>query len=241
MTSPTPFASGRDADVYLIEADRVLRRYRAGGDVTAEAAVMRYLADQGFPVPRVYAAQGPDLILERLTGPTLAEALFAGELTPTTAASVLAELHARLHSLPARLGTDPADRILHLDLHPLNVIMTPDGPVLIDWRNSAEGPSDLDTALSALILGQVAVDPDLGYAGPAAALLSAFLAVVEGDPLRMLDRAVRLRRDHHGQTPAEVGRLGHAVALVRSAAAPGALDGAVPGAKRAERGAERAE
>lgn len=34
-------ASGRDADVFAIDALRVLRRYRDGSEVTAEAAVMR--------------------------------------------------------------------------------------------------------------------------------------------------------------------------------------------------------
>ena len=30
--------------------------------------------------------------------------------------------------------------------------------MVIDWRNSAEGPPDLDLAVSALILAQVAAD-----------------------------------------------------------------------------------
>jgi hypothetical protein len=40
MVDPTPLASGRDADVFAIDAGRVLRRYRTGGDVSAEARVM---------------------------------------------------------------------------------------------------------------------------------------------------------------------------------------------------------
>jgi hypothetical protein len=40
MNFSAPLASGRDADVFAIDADRVLRRYRDGGDVTA---VARYL------------------------------------------------------------------------------------------------------------------------------------------------------------------------------------------------------
>jgi hypothetical protein len=53
-------ASGRDADVYLLADGRVLRRCR-GGDVTAEAELMRYVASLGYPVPPVHRAAGPDL------------------------------------------------------------------------------------------------------------------------------------------------------------------------------------
>lgn len=225
MTNETPLASGRDADVYAIDADRVLRRYRAGGDVAAEVAVMRYVAGHGFPVPRVYAANGPDLIMERLTGPTLAQALITGELAAPHVARILADLNVRLHALPPQIGPDPADRILHLDLHPLNVIMSPHGPVLIDWRNTREGPPDLDLALSALILAQVAVDPEFEHGPAATAVLADFVVVTDGDPLRLLDRAVGLRRTDHALTDAEIDRLDAAAALVRSACARIGADG----------------
>lgn len=218
MDTPTPLASGRDADVYPLDDDRVLRRYRDGGDVTAEATVMAYLAGHGFPVPRVYAARGADLILERLAGPTLAQAAVRGVVTVPATAAVLAGLHSRLHALPARSGVHTDDRILHLDLHPENVIMTPGGPVLIDWRNTAEGPPDLDLAISALILAEVAVGPASEYSGPANAGLAEFVAAAGGDPLSGLDRAVRMRRANPTLTSAEVGRLDRAAALVRAVA-----------------------
>ena len=96
MTLGIPLASGREADVFAVDAHRVLRRYRHGGDVTAEAAVMTYLGEHGFPVPRVYAAEDADLVLERLDGPTMVEALRAGDLGPEAAAELLADLHTRL-------------------------------------------------------------------------------------------------------------------------------------------------
>lgn len=178
---------------------------------------MRYVAGHGFPVPRVYAADGPDLVLERLTGPTLAAAALMGELTPAAVATVLADLHTRLHSLPARTSAESGARILHLDLHAENVIMTPAGPVLIDWRNADEGPPDLDVALSALILAEVAVDPDFEYAEPVGAVLAGFVPAAGGDPLRMLDRAVAMRRANPTLTVAEKSRLDRAAAQVRAA------------------------
>jgi tRNA A-37 threonylcarbamoyl transferase component Bud32 len=60
MFDSPPLASGRDADVVAVDAQRVLRRYRHGGD----AAVMAYLAEAGFPVPTVYHVEGADLVME---------------------------------------------------------------------------------------------------------------------------------------------------------------------------------
>ncbi|WP_221623278.1 phosphotransferase [Micromonospora globispora] len=75
MPLPAPLASGRTADVYALDGAQVLRRYRAGGDVRAEAQVMRHLHARGYPVPKVHHADGRDLVLDRLSGPTLAEAV----------------------------------------------------------------------------------------------------------------------------------------------------------------------
>jgi aminoglycoside phosphotransferase (APT) family kinase protein len=134
MVDAAPVGSGRDADVFAIDARWVLRRYRRGGYVAAEAAVMRYVAGCGFPVPRVYRAEGADLVMDRVDGPTMASALLAGMLGLPDAARQLADLHHRLHELPTRLSTDPAVRVLHMDLHPRNVLLGSAGPVVIDWR-----------------------------------------------------------------------------------------------------------
>ena len=47
---------------------------------------------------------------------------------------------------------DDGDRLVHLDLHPLNVIMSPRGPVVIDWANAARGDPLLDVALTYVLL-----------------------------------------------------------------------------------------
>lgn len=79
-------AAGRDADVFALDDYRVLRRYRDGFDVAVEAAMMAYLAKTGFPVPQVHDATGPDLVLERIDGPTMATALLCGGLDIAAAA-----------------------------------------------------------------------------------------------------------------------------------------------------------
>ncbi|PWU52839.1 serine/threonine protein kinase [Micromonospora sp. S4605] len=213
MSASLPLASGRDADVYPLGDGRGLRRYRRGGDVRDEAAVMTYLHRLGYPVPEVYQADGPDLVMRRLTGPTLAAAAATGSIDVRSAGQILADLLQRLHALPARRSIDPADRILHLDLHPENVMLTPDGPVVVDWRNSAEGPPGLDLAVTALIVGEVATDPAHDLTGPARGLLGAYLAEV--GPLDLLAEAVVVRAR---LGPYGADRVAEAAALVRAGA-----------------------
>jgi aminoglycoside phosphotransferase (APT) family kinase protein len=42
-------------------------------------------------------------------------------------------------------------RLLHLDLHPANVILTATGPMVIDWTNARSGDPALDVALTWVI------------------------------------------------------------------------------------------
>ncbi|WP_213450594.1 phosphotransferase [Rhizomonospora bruguierae] len=221
MIDAAPFARGRDADVFALPGGRVLRRYRDGGDTAPEAEVMRYVAGLGFPAPRVYEAGGPDLVMERVEGPTMLGAL-AGGLDLDEAGAILARLAADLHALPPMPGFPPGARILHLDLHPENVLLTADGPVLIDWRNAAPGSPGLDLALSALILAEVATGSIEVPAAPAdlpraaRAVLAAFLAAAGGDPLGGLATAVEMRRDNPTLSAAEKAGLDGAASLVRS-------------------------
>ena len=213
VTGPL-LASGREADVYALEDTRVLRRYRRDADVTREAEAMRHLARAGYPVPVVHEATGRDMVMERLDGPTMAEAVTAGDLSPVDGATQLAGLLRRLHEVPPWPGA-PGASILHLDLHPENVLMTARGPVVIDWCNVRTGDADLDTALSALILAQVSLW-DHPFRALARTSLDAFLTVAPGDPRRLLDDAVALRRGQiNTLTADEIGELDTAAELVR--------------------------
>lgn len=210
-------AAGRDADVFVLDERRVLRRYRDGGDVTAEVAVMRHVHAHGLPVPAAFEAAGPDLVLERLHGPTMLHLLMAGQTTPEHAAGVLADLHLRLHALPAWSWPDPAARILHMDLHPDNVVVTGAGPVLIDWRNAREGPPELDVAMTAMILAEVAVG---SFVAPevrpgARELLDRFLLRAGDGVQGQLEQALAIRKANPTLDPEEKARLDSAAALVR--------------------------
>ncbi|MFD4376101.1 phosphotransferase [Streptomyces sp. NPDC058486] len=201
---------GRSADVYALGEDGawVLRRYRADRDTAREARLMSRLAGAGYPVPAVREAAGRDLVLERLRGPSLLDALLAGTYAPEPAGRLIAGLLDRLHALPGGL--------VHLDLHPGNVVLTEDrGPVVIDWSTAREGADPaLDRAMSALLLAEVAVSP-APYAEGARAGLAALLA---DSPALLLPEARRLRADDPNLTDAELAALDGAEELVRTLA-----------------------
>ncbi|ROQ80966.1 phosphotransferase [Streptomyces sp. NBC_01260] len=215
--------TGRSADVYELDEEWVLRRYRVDLDATREMPVMSYLSASGYPVPRLGplpASAGPgDLIMQRLTGPTMLESLISGALGGDEGSAVLAGLLADLHTVPARLSAHPEDRILHLDLHPGNVMLTADGPMVIDWSNTEEGPPALDRAMTALILAQVAVDPHIPAAAGARALLDTLmplLAADDGIPARHLAAAAARRAANPTMSPAELALIDEASDLVAS-------------------------
>ncbi|WP_369168987.1 phosphotransferase [Streptomyces sp. R28] len=202
--------SGRASDVYEIDEAWVLRHDREGySDSLAEAALMERLRAHGYPVPRVRIAESArsELVMERLYGPTMLEAFLAGRIDACECGDILARLLRQLHAVPGR--------VVHLDLHPENVMLTPDGPYVIDWANAEEGDPGLDWGMSAMILAQVAL-ADEQLAAPVRATLTALLA----DPSDLtedgLTEARRRRAANPTMTDREVEVLGEAEELIRS-------------------------
>ncbi len=176
----------------------------------------------GYPVPAVRAVAGPDLVMERIDGGTMTRSLLGGDLSPGTGGALLAALQDRLHALPW-----PGDRpLLHLDLHPDNVLIGPGGPVVIDWANARPGPVGVDAALTALILAQVAMTPGTSpvsaeQVGPSRdgviVTLRAFAAAVSTPYASHLTDAEILRRRDPRLTTVELTHLAAAAVLARSA------------------------
>jgi aminoglycoside phosphotransferase (APT) family kinase protein len=220
--------AGRAADVYALDGDRVLRRYRRGHSAEPEAAAMTYLAQAGYPVPRVYDASGPDLIMQRLDGHDMLADLMRRPWQARRHAATLARLHDQLHviaappALPVRFG--PGDRVLHLDLHPANVMLTSAGPVVIDWNNVSAGPPAADVAMAWLIMATSEIEPaPPAWLRPALAAIRAtfvrrFRAVAGDDPGPELARVARERMTDPNIRPAEVARL---QAIADTASPPG--------------------
>ena len=207
---------GRAADVYALDARRVLRRYRTSYSCVAEADLMRYLRQAGYPVPEVLAADGTDLVMERLAGRDMLADLISRPWLVARHARVLARLHDQLHQIAAPAGLrrpfGSGDRILHLDLHPVNVMLTAGGPVVIDWTNAAAGPAGADVAMAALIMASSDIDDLPPWLRPAAdglrrQFLWRFRAVVRDDPGPYLAEVARYRLRDPNVRPAEAERL----------------------------------
>ena len=170
---------------------------------------MAYVRECGYPVPEVEVLSDTDMRLERIDGPTMLEDLARRPWRVLAHARTLASLHDALHAIdaPKWLETaEPGSAVLHLDLHPANVLLGSRGPFVIDWANARRGPGALDVALAWVILATSDLQP--GPSRPVVgalrglfvrAFLSRFDPVVVGAALaaaaarRLADRNVNER------------------------------------------------
>ena len=129
-----------------------------------EARIMTYLREQGYPVPAVeeLSDDGTDLVMERIEGHSMVDALTKQPWTVRRQARTLAELHDELHQVapPDFLPAAPVgsgECVVHMDLHPLNVIIGSAGPVVIDWTNAGVGDPNVDVGLAWVLMaaGQI--------------------------------------------------------------------------------------
>lgn len=169
------------------DRDLLLRRFGQGDGATArrEALAMRAANAHGIPVPAVLAYDAldewPVLLTTWCDGGTAFEAIAASPAEARSIGSLLGETLGGIHRVAAPAGLSAADawisrggpalaplraqlervpnadRLLHLDFHPRNVLMTP-GRVegVIDWTNALAGPPHMDLARSRAILRAVA-------------------------------------------------------------------------------------
>ncbi len=120
---------------------------------------MAYLHQQGYPVPAVeeLSDDGAELVMERIEGHSMVDAIARSPWSVRRLARTLAGLHARLHEIaaPGFLGPAPVaagDRVVHMDLHPLNVMIGPKGAVVIDWANAGAGDPRVDVGLAWVLM-----------------------------------------------------------------------------------------
>jgi aminoglycoside phosphotransferase (APT) family kinase protein len=184
---PRPIAAGRASEIFDLGGGRILRRFKGGGHPEREALVMRHARGHGYPVPRVLEVRAEALVLEKVDGPTMWEAMRSERSKVPRHAATLAHLHRELHEIDAPQGVPAVgdgNALLHLDLHPANVILSPDGPVVIDWTNARGGDPLFDVAVT-WIIG--ATSTGLGRTGDP--FLRHFLAEFERAELRSVLRA----------------------------------------------------
>lgn len=166
MREPGPLlASGRDSDIFEYGEGLVLRRARNGRSLSVEARVMEYVRDHGFPAPKVHEISDDEteLVMERVNGSTMLEVLGARPWSIRRMGFVLGTLHNSLHDIPGPAWIRPSPvgggtQLIHLDFHPGNVLISPVGPVVIDWANVASGDGNADAALSWLLMSAGTVE-----------------------------------------------------------------------------------
>jgi len=143
---------------------------------------MQFLRAEGYPLPEVFEVNqdGAAITMERLEGPSMLADLESRPWRLRRHAALLAGLHEQLHAIrpPAWLGPAPGsagDRLLHLDLHPLNVLLSSRGPVVIDWTNARRGNPPVDVAATWVLLAAAGLPTGGWRAVPVEALRGAFL------------------------------------------------------------------
>ncbi|MGZ4784141.1 MAG: phosphotransferase [Acidimicrobiales bacterium] len=195
-------AEGRDTEIVAFGPGRVLRRPKRARSLDGEAAIMTWVLDHGYPCPRVFELVADGLVMERIDGVSMLDDLLLHPWRLRAHAATLAGLHDRLHQLDAPDGLPepfgPGRALVHGDLHPGNVMLTADGPVVIDWTNVARGPAGADLAVTWLLTASAApsgsVVERLAVAAFRRAFLRLFLARVDRGAAAAALPAVLARR-----------------------------------------------
>ena len=213
---------GATAEVYAFAPGQVVKLFKAGipGRIGRhEAAMTRASFAAGGVAPEVFdevTLEGRyGLVLARLEGPSLMQAVKSGALSNTDAGAVLAEQLRAVHAaapppaipalretlavylrrapgvLPAPVAAGlsvlldhlpPDEGFCHGDPNPGNVILTAEGPRLIDWIGAMRAPAAFDLAAAQVILTELAPHLADDPARPRAihAALSAAYAALAG-------------------------------------------------------------
>jgi aminoglycoside phosphotransferase (APT) family kinase protein len=179
-------AQGRASEIYALDDERVLRRFKAGGNPEREASVMKRALDHGYPVPRVYEVHEDAMVIGRIHGPSMFEDLARRPEHVDAHAQTLARLHDQLHRIPGESG----GTLIHLDLHPHNVLMPLSGPVVIDWANAREGPPEVDAALTWVICMTSAGEAGRRFADVFARRIDVRSGLEQAAAFRLRDRNV---------------------------------------------------
>jgi aminoglycoside phosphotransferase (APT) family kinase protein len=161
--TPQPLG-GATGEVWAV-GDGVLRvgpRTRIDKELAASAA-----ASTVVPVPtvldRVDLGDLTGVLLDRVQGVPAADLVDCSVAEAFRRGSTCGALHRLLATVPPPAGVVPAADsarvgaaavLLHLDLHPLNVLVDAGGQVaaVLDWANAAAGPAELDLARTSSIL-----------------------------------------------------------------------------------------
>jgi aminoglycoside phosphotransferase (APT) family kinase protein len=183
-----PAAGGASASAWKVRADGdqyVLRLSDSAEMTAARLSAMAAARGAGLPVPDLVrrASTGRDevLLLSWLPGVPLADVLVQSPETARDLGHAMGALQRRLHEVTAPMdvpavitdadhpfaagrgipGLPEGDALLHLDFHPLNLLVDPASLAIsgiVDWDNARRGHPLLDLARTSSIL---TVEPSL--------------------------------------------------------------------------------
>jgi hypothetical protein len=163
-----PAAVARAAAAFGLDAERLRPLAGASGSAWGDGEVVLRVGERvehelmaaaaaagHVPVPRVLDRRAGAALLERVPGRPAGELALERPDRAAAAGRACGELHGALARVacPPGLrdapGTDGGRRrLLHLDLHPFNVLVDDNGDptAVIDWANAAAGDPELDRA-----------------------------------------------------------------------------------------------
>jgi Ser/Thr protein kinase RdoA (MazF antagonist) len=124
-----------------LDGPTLLQHYRSGAITFEQAGAILatlYMSVHKTPPP-------PDVL--SLRDHMDSSLRFSGGMLPKHVATGILALIERL---------SPGDGLCHTDLHPGNVIMTAEGPRLIDWSGAVRAPAALDLASAHVLLSEIA-------------------------------------------------------------------------------------
>ena len=186
-----PGASGNAWIVDSSDGRFVMRLERSVTLVNSRLAAMAAARGAGLPVPdlvgRATTDHGVVVLLTWLPGRTMLEALSGSPASSTTLGRLTGRVQRRLHAIHAPddvvdvlvdrshpfvagrglAGLPTGSALLHLDWHPLNLLVDDDGTKIVgilDWDNARRGHPVLDLARTEAILR---VEPTLDHLPPA--------------------------------------------------------------------------
>jgi aminoglycoside phosphotransferase (APT) family kinase protein len=182
----------------------------------------------------VFDVDGPEIVMEKVDGPTMLADLARCPWRLFRHAASLARLHEQVHAAPAldglRAPFGESGGLLHTDLHPDNVLLSPRGPVVIDWESASRGPAEADLALCWVVVAMSSVPGSAWQRAVGRAGQRLFAgAVLRHAGLRVDDawlaRAVRFRLEDAHTLEVEAVRMRRLLPRDRAGAGPGADTG----------------